>query len=136
MLRGEFLAGAAGANSLKAKLMIKFIHLTAAAAIFVCGVAAADPVKTIDVQISYDAALLMSDDGVDEVIQSIRQQAINACKYDSSTSASYTAIGRRDHACTDSVIEKAIAAIKAEQMDQGISVHQKFAQITPRTEQR
>lgn len=116
--------------------MTKFIRLTAAAAIFVCGSAAASTVKTIDVEISYDAALLASNEGVTAVIQSIQQQAEDACGYTASVFASTTAIKRRDHACVNSVVDKAIAAIKSEQVEQGMAVHQKFAQLTPRTEQR
>jgi len=111
--------------------MTKFIHLTAAAAILACGTAAAGTVKTIDVEISYDATLLASDVGVDAVIQSITQQAKDACGHTSPAPASYTAISRLDHACVDSVVEQAVDAIKTEQAKQGTSVHQKFAQIAP-----
>ena len=89
--------------------MLKSLISAVAIAVSLTPVALADDGTKITVYVTYDSALLASEDGARKVLNSIRHQARNACSYPSSIAS-----GRMiDHSCAKSITEESITKIVA-----------------------
>lgn len=109
-------------------MKIRFVHLASAALICV-GAAGADP-QQISVEITYDKALLESEDGARVVKRSVRRQAREACKYDDPSVNGSKFAGMIDHSCAQGIYNSAIAAIGEKQRATGQPVPREFSQLT------
>ena len=81
--------------------------------------------KPVTVNFSYDSAMLATEDGAKEVLESLTDAAIEACSYERAITGAPTF----DRACRDSLVKEAIAQISADASAEGKSVTYVFASV-------
>ncbi|MBR9806774.1 MAG: UrcA family protein [Alphaproteobacteria bacterium] len=78
-----------------------------AAALVIAPAASAETPRPISVQIQYDTSALTSHDGAVDVLNSLEEQAVRACRYDVPVSGA----PRVDEDCANHAVAKAVAKI-------------------------
>lgn len=102
--------------------MRKSLAIIAAAAAFTAPFAQAET-NPITVGMTYDAALLQSEDGAKEVLASLEAQATEACSYDSPILGT----PKVDATCRDELVKKSIDAIRLASLEEGTRAAYVFA---------
>ena len=102
--------------------MRKSLAIIAAAAAFTAPFTQADT-NPITVGMTYDAALLQSEDGAKEVLASLEEQATEACSYDSPILGT----PKVDATCRDELVKKSIDAIRLASLEEGTQAAYVFA---------
>ncbi len=78
-----------------------------AASLAVTAPASAETAKTLSVEIQYDNSVLTHEAGARNVLQSLTDQAVSACRYIEPV----TRAARLDRDCVDDVVARAVARI-------------------------
>ena len=102
--------------------MRRTLAIIAAAAAFTAPFAQADT-NSITVGMTYDAALLQSEDGAKEVLASLEAQATEACSYGSPLLGT----PKVDAECRDELVKKSIDAIRLASLEEGTQATYVFA---------
>jgi len=104
--------------------MLKFSAPIIALALAVAPTAVAGSTD-VDVELLYDSSLLATEDGAEEVISSLKEQARDACSYRSSITFTVSI----DRSCAKEVIADAATKILAEREAEGLETAQTFAKL-------
>ena len=102
--------------------MRKSLAIIAAAAAFTAPFAQAGT-SPITVGMTYDAALLQTEDGAKEVLESLEAQATEACSYDSPILGT----PKVDSTCREELLKKSIEAIRLASLQDGTQAAYVFA---------
>jgi len=81
--------------------------------------------KAISVDMTYDAALLQTEAGVERVLASLEQQATEACTY----ASPLIRTPKKDATCRDELIKKAVAEIRRVSLEDGTVTATAFANL-------
>ncbi len=81
--------------------------------------------KTITVDLTYDRALLETESGAELVLESLRDQAIEACTY----ASPILGTPKHDEACRDDLLEQAVAEVRRVSLQEGTAAVSVFASL-------